>query len=196
MFERIGSRWWLMLLGAMCGLSIVGFSNYTAVPLYTGRTTLIEGENVSKAPGGATAHPQGRNLTKLLSSTAVMRGASKTLADLGLKLTPPEIIRATSVSAVRDTNIVAVEVTLPDQDEAKIAADVLSAEMKKAYADVYSSSHTSGASRPDLFLVTVDPTVVFPVDQHRILNLWGGLIGGLLLGAILAAMIPIYREGA
>jgi capsular polysaccharide biosynthesis protein len=160
----------------------------------------MESDGLSKTSGSAPAQLRGRNLTKVLSSMTVMQNAAMTLGDLGIKITPMEITSATSVSVIRDTSIIAVEITLPDQDEAKVAADVLAAEMKKVYAKMCSPRHAGGSAQPAASdgpcLVTVDPAVVFPVNQHKLSNLWLGLMGGLLLGVIVAAVIPSSKEGA
>lgn len=80
------------------------------------------------------------NLGNLATSQRVMQNAAQTLSDLGLNYDARRILSATSVTPVRDTNILAIEVTLPDAEAAKVAADVVAAEFKKVYADLNNAS--------------------------------------------------------
>jgi capsular exopolysaccharide synthesis family protein len=65
-----------------------------------------------------------------------MQNAANTLNDLNLRYSPEEILKSTKVSPVKDTNIIAIEVTLPDPQEAKIAADVVASALKNVYDDL------------------------------------------------------------
>ena len=87
------------------------------------------------------------NLGVIATSERVLSNAVSTLSDLGVHETPEQILAATSVQPVKDTNILAVEVTLPARDmseeakrsaqeDAKVAADVVAAEFKRAYAEL------------------------------------------------------------
>jgi succinoglycan biosynthesis transport protein ExoP len=80
------------------------------------------------------------NLGNLATSQRVMQNAAQTLSDLGLNYDARRILSATSVTPVRDTNILAIEVTLSDAEAAKVAADVVAAEFKKVYADLNNAS--------------------------------------------------------
>lgn len=114
--------------------------------MYTGRTTLMEVLGMSKE--GVSPFPEMRspmlldvqlrlsNLASLATSNKVMQDAIMTLRDLGSVYTNEELLAATKVEPVRDTNILAIEVTLPDPVEAKKAADVIASAFKNAYKEL------------------------------------------------------------
>lgn len=125
-------------------VGVVALHNYRTKPLFTGRTTLMEKTGMSKE--GVPLYQEQytqldlqlrlSNLGTIATSQKVLQNAAETLGDLNIQTTPLEILQATKVQPVRDTNILAVEVTLQNPEEAKVAADVLSAEFKKVYAEL------------------------------------------------------------
>ncbi len=147
-YRIIRRRRWLILIGMAICVGVVAFYNYTTVQLYTGRTTVMEpsGMSMDQIPlypeqfAQLDMNLRLSNLGSIASSQRVMQNASLTLADLGMKFTPGEILSHTNVSPVRDTSQLAIEVTLPEQNEAKIAADVIAAEFKKVYGDLSNSA--------------------------------------------------------
>ena len=149
-YRVIRRRRWLIILGTLAAVLAVAFWNYNSEPIYTGRTTVMESKSIqqvgiplfqSQMMGNATdLQLQLSNLGNLATSQRVLSNAAQTLSDLGMKFTPAQVLSATSVTPVRDTNILAIEVTLPDAESAKVAADVIAAEFKKVYADLNNAS--------------------------------------------------------
>ncbi|MGI6295700.1 MAG: GumC family protein [Armatimonadota bacterium] len=149
-YRVIRRRRWLILLGTLAALIAVAFWNYNSEPLYIGRTTVMESRSVkdlgiplyqSQLVSSPTdLQLQISNLGNLATSQRVMQNAAQTLSDLGLNYDARRILSATSVTPVRDTNILAIEVTLSDAEAAKVAADVVAAEFKKVYADLNNAS--------------------------------------------------------
>jgi len=85
----------------------------------------------------ATENKQMAGVMLVATSQRVLSAAAETLSDLGLKHTPDEILGRTTVKPVKNTNVLAVEVTLENPEEAKIAADVIAAEFQRAYTDMH-----------------------------------------------------------
>lgn len=149
-YRVIRKRRWLIILGTLAAVLSVAYWNNNAEPMYVGRTTVMESKNIqqigvplfqSQLMGGVMdVQLQLSNLGNLATSQRVLTNAANTLSELGMKHTPEQILAATSVAPVRDTNILAIEVTLPDKQEAKVAADVIAAEFKKVYADINTAS--------------------------------------------------------
>ena len=143
-YRIIRKRRWLIIIGMIICVSIVAMTNQRTVQMYTGRTTLMEPEGMSNEGVALYAEPYMQldvqlklsNLGQLATSQRVLSNAVQTLSDLGIKFSGDEIGNHTSVQPVRDTNILAVEVTLPDPNEAKVAADVIASEFKKAYGEL------------------------------------------------------------
>ena len=143
-YRIIRKRRWLIILGMIICVGVVAISNQRTEQLYTGRTTLMESTGMSEKGIDIYAKPYMQldtqlrltNLGQLAISQRVLSNAAQTLSDLGMKFTSEEIVSNTSVEPVRETNIIAVEVTLPDPEEAKVAADVIASEFKKAYGEL------------------------------------------------------------
>lgn len=109
--------------------------------MYVARTTIMESAYLACGPIQQTLEMQERRLSELgtlLTSQRVLSNAANTMADLGLKQ-PAQVLSAVTITPVRDTNILAIEVTLPDPREAKVAADVVAAEFKKVYSDMHTA---------------------------------------------------------
>ena len=126
----------MLALAAICSM-VAGCA--PGPQMYVGRTTVMERSILA---GGRTRKQtpamQKRRLdtlVELATSQKVLSNAAETLSSLGLRHSPPEILAATTVEPVTGTNIIAIEVTLPDAKDAKIAADVVAAEFKKAFGD-------------------------------------------------------------
>lgn len=149
-YRVIRRRRWLIVLGTLAAVLCVAYWNHNAEPMYVGRTTVMESKNIqqvgvplfqSQLLGGAMdIQLQLSNLGNIATSQRVLSNSARTLSDLGMKYSPEDILKKTQVAPVRDTNILAIEVTLPDAGAAKVAADVIAAEFKKVYADINTAS--------------------------------------------------------
>ena len=154
MLGKTGKLWWLVIvcafLAGVCAYPMVNqvwyavsSHTYGSKPMYVGRTTVMERANMPDglAQKQTSAMQQRRlsNLGNLATSQRVLSNAASTLSSLGMKYTPVQILTATTIEPVRDTNIIAIEVTLPDAPEAKVAADVIADEFKKVYSDMQSA---------------------------------------------------------
>lgn len=145
-YRIIRRRRWLIILGMVVCVGVVAAHIVFSPQLYTGRTTLMESIGMSKE--GVSPFPEMRtpmlldvqlrlsNLASLATSNKVMQDAIMTLRDLGSVYSDQELLAATKVEPVRDTNILAIEVTLPDPVEAKKAADVIASAFKNAYKEL------------------------------------------------------------
>lgn len=143
-YRIIRRRRWLIILGMMVCIGAVAIDIYRTKPLYTAKTTLMESRGMTR--GGTALYPeqylqldlqlQLSNLATIATSQRVLSASAETLSDYGLKYSPEQILASTVVQPERDTNILAVEVTLPSGKEAKIAADVIAGEFKQAYGEL------------------------------------------------------------
>ncbi|MDH7603089.1 MAG: polysaccharide biosynthesis tyrosine autokinase [Armatimonadota bacterium] len=145
-YRIIRRRRWLIILGMVVCVGAVAAHIIFSPQMYTGRTTLMESLGMSKE--GVSPFPEMRspvlldmqvrlsNLASLATSNKVMQDAIMMLRDLGSIYSDQELLAATKVEPVRDTNILAIEVTLPDPVEAKKAADVIATAFKNAYKEL------------------------------------------------------------
>lgn len=201
MLAKTGKLWWLVIvlafLAGACAYPLVaglGSIRFDRTPMYVGRTTLMESGQ------RGNYERQMAELGNVATSQAVLSNAAQTLLGLGVKSTPQEVLTHTTVTPVRDTNILAIEVTLPDAMEAKVATDVIAAETKKEYARRYGKPD-DGASG----LRTIDPAFVHQLERGNparlvlallFTPLAGPIIGvivGLVFGLALAALIRKRR---
>ena len=105
--------------------------------MYVGRTTLMVKSMMmpvgrTKTQSTALQNRQMNTLVNLAMSERVISDAVQTMSSIGLKHSPGEMLGATTVAPIKNTYIIAVEVTLPDPKDAKVAADIVGAEIKKA----------------------------------------------------------------
>lgn len=114
-----------------------------------GRTTVMESQGMSSEGTPIYAEQQMMmmdvqlklsNLGNIATSQRVLSNAAETLKDMNLSYTPEQILSRTSVQPVKDTNILAIEVTMENPQEAKVAADVIANEFKNVYADINNSA--------------------------------------------------------
>ena len=143
-YRIIRKRRWLIILGMVLCVGAVAMSNLNEKPMFTGRTTLMEAKGMSDKGVSLFQEPympldtqlRLSNLGQLATSQRVLSNARDTLRELGLTFPADQIGQVMSVQPVKDTNILAIEVTLPDAEEAKVAADVVASEFRKVYAEL------------------------------------------------------------
>jgi len=178
----------VIVLGLFAWASVT----HTSGNIYIARTTLME----SPVKGSAELIRMRLNdLGNLATSQRVLASTAQTLGDMGLKHTPQEILTAVEVTPVKDTSMLAIEVKLPDASDAKLAADVMSNELK----NVYEKQHEHDDAKCELR--TVDPAYVRlapkPNSTKYALDLVtgpiagpaAGLAVGLLLGIAIASIL-------
>ncbi len=151
-YRVIRRRRWLIILGTLAAVLAVYSWNASSEKKWVARTVLAEPIGAQRIGVplfqselmGPTMDLQLQlsNLGNLATSQTVMQSAYQSLWELGLKFSPEQILKATSVTPVRDTTYLAIEVTLPDRDDAKTAADAVAAAFKNVYADMNSQSVT------------------------------------------------------
>ena len=113
--------------------------------MWEGRTTLLF---VPRTSQGIDADCQLANLVRLCTSNAVISRSISSLQDLGVEVDLQQLIGSLSIERIPGTTMVVVRVTANDPSEAKSAADVIAAEMRRFQAEV-----ASGPSRDEATLL-------------------------------------------
>lgn len=196
MGSRLAFRLWLPVVLAVfagfAGVLAAAYMNFNTRPMYVGRTTIIQSAHISSIAHGPDESDGVKDLIAIAGSKELASAVAAKLNDLGTQHSAAEIAKAKSFVPVKDTYIVAIEVTLPDAREAKMAADVYADELKKLYDRI---NHLSPDQRG---LNTIDPACVRQVDQHKSLKLALGfiigLVAGVVVGLILALVTPIKTK--
>lgn len=163
-YRIIRRRRWLILLGMLICVGAVIISNMRAVPEFMARTTLMESKGMSEA--GVDPFPEQymmqmdaqlrlSNLVNIATSRRVLVNTYQALHDYGLSYDPDEILQHLNVQPEKDTNILAIEVTLPakkligeseedaearTKQESIQVASVVAAQFKKVYGDINNSA--------------------------------------------------------
>lgn len=174
-YRIIRRRRWLILIGMVICVGGVALSNYMAKPLFTGRTTVMEPEGMSQQevplyPSQLTqldVQLRLSNLASIATSQRVFGAAAETLPEYGMRFSPQQIFSSTKVSPVRDTNILAVEVTLPDPNEAMVAADVIAEEFKRVYSELNNAALAQSREFIEAQLETTREAMVKAQDERR-----------------------------
>ena len=174
-YRIIRRRRWLIILGMLVCVGAVEVNNLLTLPLYRAHTTVMESGGMTQE--GIPLYPEPymqldlqlrlSNLSNIATSQRVLKDAAATLSDLGLKFTADEILSRTSVQPVKDTNILAIEVTLPDGREAKVAADVMADEFKKIYGELNNAAVSQSREFIEEQIATTKQAMVRAQDALR-----------------------------
>ena len=205
-YRIIRKRRWLIVLGMVICVGTVAAYNLTAVPLYVGRTTLMEAKGMSKE--GVSVFPDmslyGQmdvqlrlsNLGSIATSNKVIRDAIETLRDLDSKYSDEELLAAVRVEPVKDTNILAIEVTLPDPVEAKKAADVMASCFKNAYNELNNAAVSKSREFIQGQIETTRRTMAKAQDELRRYKEQNGIVGDIQFqdSAIVQRMAQVKTE--
>src|SRR5262245_48989462 len=124
---------------AVCVGTVFITSMFLTKPSFTGRTTVME-----RQPGPEQGVPvygdasRAMNLEVHLAdlghicgSHTVMERTASTLQVLGISTDPIKLLSTVNVEPVPQTEILQIDVTSPDPEEAKAAADVIAAEFRR-----------------------------------------------------------------
>ncbi len=144
-YRIIRRRRWLILLGMVICVGAVFAMDRSTPKLYTGGVALMESRGMSKE--GVSVYPDPQmmiqdvqlrisNLTRIARSPSVLQPAFTTLNDLGLRSTLPEIQGGLEIAPDRDSTILVIKVTLPNQEDAYTAADVIAKQFIVRYGEI------------------------------------------------------------
>lgn len=125
--------WWMMVITwIICVSAVLVWSSHT-VPLYTGRTTIALMTPPSEHLSKSEMQSKLSAVEDIARSTEVLQATSSALSKLGVKVSLDDLRRSLNVDHIKDTSILAIEVTFGDPEQAKVMTDVVAAEMKKRY---------------------------------------------------------------
>ena len=165
--KAVLSKWWLIVgLWVLCVLLTGFLALYqvaNAPKYYTARTVLMI----------PSKHPHS-NARQVLVQVPV-KGKSAVFRD--------QLKGSLTVTGFKDTNLVAIEVTLPRPEDAIMAADAAARAYKKAWPSRFGT------------LKTVNSAYVFPASDHAYLKLGLCLLAGLLSGWIPGTLIAAALAG-
>lgn len=134
----------MILIGMIICVATVSFFNGRTPQLYKGHVELMESQGMSRE--GIPLYPEQllqmdvqlrlSNLGRIATSQPVLRNSLITMRDFGVVIDPDYLVKHTTVEPVKDTNILAIEVSLPNGRDAKTAADVIALEFTKVYSEL------------------------------------------------------------
>ncbi len=134
----------MILIGMIICAGTVAYLNSRTPQAYVGHVELMESQGMSRE--GIPLYPEQllqmdvqlrlSNLGRIATSQPVLRNALVTMRDFGVIIDGDYLVKHTTVEPVKDTNILAIEVSLPDGRNAKTAADVIALEFTKVYSEL------------------------------------------------------------
>ena len=104
--------------------------------MYRATTILMDPIALSDTSSPETRSARVAILTGLARGMRVMTAASNTLSDLGLDLSPSALMESTRVYAAGCPGTLGIDVHMADAKHAKVAADVIAAELKRIYGEI------------------------------------------------------------
>ncbi|MBI2841778.1 MAG: polysaccharide biosynthesis tyrosine autokinase [Armatimonadetes bacterium] len=140
-------RWLIVFCVAVC-VGVVGIHASLSPKLYTGRATVMERQPTERGvPVYGDRYVVQPNvdihladLANIATSNSVILRSRDTLGQLGIAIDPRQLMNTLKIQPLYDTQILAIEVTSQDPDEAKSAADVVSGEFRRFYQQLMSGA--------------------------------------------------------
>lgn len=181
--------WYLLVIGLLLGGALaVGYLQVTH-PVYTSNTQLFvstttAGDVATAAAGVTLSEERTASYVQLVGGREL---AAMVIDDLGLDMTTDDLMSEISASALAETVIVNVDVTDPSPTRAQAIATAIGTE----FADLVTRIETpAGSSAPTLqvSVVAAPELPTEPSSPDVLLVLAAGLLGGLVLGGVVAVV--------
>lgn len=195
----VRTRWWLLLLGLVVGAVAALAISLTTVPLYTAHTQLFVATKGSDNAGDAL---QGSQFSEQRVSSYAQLLVGEVLArqvidDLGLDLSPAQLVGEVSASPVLDTVLIDVTVTDPSPSRAQdIARDLgdrfpeLVDKLERPGGNGSSPVSVAVTQPPDLPTVPSSPQT----SRNGVLGALIGLLAGIALAIARTALDRSVRD--
>ncbi len=174
-YRILRRRKWLIIIGTIICVAIVGIINGTRVKKYEASTTIMEKlsnddkVNIYNPAYAFQTDPRVRlaNLAQLVSSDTVKRRSESTLSQLSLATDPAAIdgiLQDMDVSPKLDTTMLQIRVVSENQLLAKTVADVVS----KEFIAYYNELNYGGAAKAKQFIEGELPKAAKRLKQIRL----------------------------
>lgn len=178
---------WLPVVGLLLGGIAAGLLSWLSAPVYTSSIQFFVSTTGSTSTsevlqGGQFSQERATSYAELLKGQKL---AARVIARLDLAETPKQLTQQLSVAAVPDTVLIDVSVEDHSAQWAQKIAAALGSEFT-SYVTTLEKPDESGAA-PVQVTVTQDPQVATsPTSPQPVRNTLIGLLGGLVLGGVLA----------
>ncbi|QGG40017.1 polysaccharide biosynthesis tyrosine autokinase [Aeromicrobium yanjiei] len=183
------TRWFSI---AICGLVVLGIAallTWRATPQYASSARLFVStqgstDDAQANQGGQFSVQRVKSYADLLTGQAIAR---RVIDDLGLEESPSALAGQISASSKLDTVILAVTVTDPDPERARLLSDAVARVFVEYVAELETPP---GRDEATIKATIVDPASVpgSPISPQPMRNISLGLLIGLLLGAGVALL--------
>jgi receptor protein-tyrosine kinase len=181
------ATWWLPAVGLAVGAAVALAVSLLQTPLYTSHTQLF----VSTRDSATTSEVfQGSQFSqqRVTSYAQLLTGeelAGRVVDRLDLPMSPTELAKEITATAVTDTVLIDVTVTDPSAERAQLIADGLGEEFITLAGELETAQ--PGGASPVKVTVTDSPEVpASPSSPQTARNIALGALVGLLIGAALA----------
>lgn len=155
--------WLLLALPVAAAATAAVLSLYVLPPVYTASTTLWVVKKDTTGPVNLDAVLLSQNLTKTYAEVAKSRLVmDKTITQLGLNVSPEQLLKKITVTTVRDTEILAIAVD--DRDSAQAAA------IANSLADQFMQELPKFIALDNVRVVDKAARPKLPVSPKKLLN--------------------------
>ena len=183
--------WYLLVIGLLLGgLAALGYLQVTDQQ-YTANTQLFVSTTSSTdvttaAAGGTLSQQRTASYVQLVGGREL---ASMVIDDLGLDLTPDELMSEITAQALAETVIVDVDVTAPTPEQAQAVATSIGEQFSTLVAQIETPpGATEAPLRVSIVAAPELPTAPSSPDVPLV------LAAGLLLGLVLGAVVAVVRD--
>lgn len=193
----VRGRWWvlvgcvavaLIVSGALVGLSTPSYQSSARVLVATPGVS----QNALVAPGGLAPPQRAMNYAQLVTGSAL---AQRVIDDLGLKESPPSLLKQTQATVLNGTTIIEIDVSNPDPHQAQRIAQGFATELA-SYVPAMEAA--TGATGDPVSLTVTDPAYLpsAPLGAGLATMLGLGFVVGLVVGAALLWLMAYVRSSA
>ncbi|MCU1606974.1 MAG: capsular exopolysaccharide family, partial [Modestobacter sp.] len=184
-------RWYLLVIGLVLGGALAGGYLATTESVYTANTQLFvsttSSTDVSSAAAGVTlSQERTASYVQLVGGREL---ASMVIADLGLDMTPNQLMSEITAQALAETVIVQVDVTDSSAERAEAIAESIGDQFTLLVNEIETPpGATTAPLRVSIVAAPELPTAPSSPDVPLV------LAAGLLLGLVLGAVVAVVRD--
>ncbi|MGY1749250.1 polysaccharide biosynthesis tyrosine autokinase [Modestobacter sp. SYSU DS0511] len=189
-FRALRTSWWLLLFGFVAGVGAAVAVSLAQTPLYTSHTQLFVSTTDSSSTsdvyqGSQFSRQRVASYAQLVDGDAL---AQRVVTELDLDMTPQELSRGVSATAVPETVLIDVSYTDSSPQRARLVAEALGVEFAE-FAEELEATSATGSSPVK---VTVTDPAELPAAASAPKTTRNAVIGGLV-GLLTGGALAIGR---
>lgn len=191
----IRRRWWILAIAALVGIFVGNLASNLATREYTATTRLFVaatgGPSSSEAfTGGQFSEQRAESYAQMINSQQLTK---RVVDELKLPMSAEALSSEVTAAIVPRTVLLDVSATDPSPDRAAAIANSL-ADAFIQYAGPLETPAGQSTPRSTITVVSRAQVPLFPSSPNVGLNAVYGCIGGILLGLVGLALVPVFSR--